>query len=71
MVSFIWKVIILYDEIKNMQKNKGADVIMELSDGMLLYHGSYCEVRTPDLNKCASSKDFAKSFIESEQIWKN
>lgn len=34
----------------------------ELSDGMLLYHGSYCEVKTPDLEKCADFKDFGKGF---------
>lgn len=34
----------------------------ELFDGMLLYHGSYCEVKTPDLAKCADFKDFGKGF---------
>lgn len=34
----------------------------ELSDGMLLYHGSYCEVKTPDLSKCTAFKDFGKGF---------
>jgi hypothetical protein len=34
----------------------------ELFDGMLLYHGSYCEVKVPDLEKCASFKDFGKGF---------
>ncbi|MCM1180807.1 MAG: DUF3990 domain-containing protein [Clostridium sp.] len=36
--------------------------MLELSDGMLLYHGSYCEVKNPDLAKCASFKDFGKGF---------
>lgn len=36
--------------------------MLELSDGMFLYHGSYCEVRTPDLTKCAACKDFGKGF---------
>lgn len=36
--------------------------MLELSDGMLLYHGSYCEVKTPDLAKCADFKDFGKGF---------
>lgn len=36
--------------------------MLELSDGMLLYHGSYCEVKTPDLAKCAAFKDFGKGF---------
>lgn len=34
----------------------------ELSEGMLLYHGSYCEVNHPDLTKCADFKDFGKGF---------
>ena len=34
----------------------------ELSDGMLLYHGSYCEVNPPDLAKCVDFKDFGKGF---------
>lgn len=25
-----------------------------LSDGLILYHGSYCEVKEPDLAKCAN-----------------
>lgn len=37
-------------------------LVLKLSDGMLLYHGSYCEVRTPDLAKCADFKDFGKGF---------
>lgn len=36
--------------------------MLKLSDGMFLYHGSYCEVKTPDLAKCASFKDFGKGF---------
>ena len=36
--------------------------MLELSDGMLLYHGSYCEVKTPNLTKCAAFKDFGKGF---------
>lgn len=36
--------------------------MLELSDGMLLYHGSYCEVKTPDLVKCSDFKDFGKGF---------
>lgn len=36
--------------------------MLELADGMLLYHGSYCEVKKPDLNKCAAFKDFGKGF---------
>lgn len=36
--------------------------MLRLPDGMKLYHGSYCEVRNPDLAKCASFKDFGKGF---------
>lgn len=36
--------------------------MLQLSDNMLLYHGSYCEVKIPDLSRCASSKDFGKGF---------
>lgn len=36
--------------------------MQELTDGLILYHGSYCEVRNPDLNKCAKRKDFGKGF---------
>ena len=33
-----------------------------LTEGMLLYHGSYCEVARPDLAKCAKFKDFGQGF---------
>lgn len=36
--------------------------MLELKDGLVLYHGSYCEVREPDLTKCAKSKDFGQGF---------
>ena len=36
--------------------------MLQLSDGLFLYHGSYCEVKTPDLSKCANFKDFGKGF---------
>lgn len=36
--------------------------MQNLSDGMLLYHGSYMVVDTPDLAKCAEKKDFGKGF---------
>lgn len=36
--------------------------MQKLYDGMLLYHGSYCEVKDPDLAKCAARKDFGKGF---------
>lgn len=36
-----------------------ADV---LKDGDILYHGSFCEVQSPDLKKCARYKDFGQGF---------
>lgn len=36
--------------------------MQKLYDGMILYHGSYCEVSKPDLSKCAAYKDFGKGF---------
>ena len=36
--------------------------MLELIDGLALYHGSYCEVTMPDLNKCARYKDFGIGF---------
>lgn len=34
----------------------------ELTDDMVLYHGSYCEVPDPDLRQCARYKDFGQGF---------
>ena len=34
----------------------------KLEDGIILYHGSYCPVETPDLAKCAMYKDFGQGF---------
>ena len=36
--------------------------MIRLENGMTLYHGSYCEVKDPDLMKCAKDKDFGKGF---------
>ena len=33
-----------------------------LKDGDILYHGSFCEVQIPDLQKCARYKDFGQGF---------
>mgnify|MGYP002864817055 CR=1 FL=1 len=33
-----------------------------LSAGIILYHGSYCEVSHPDLSMCARYKDFGRGF---------
>lgn len=30
--------------------------MLDLSDGLLLYHGSYCEVKEPDITKCAKKQ---------------
>lgn len=36
--------------------------MQKLADGLILYHGSYCEVRQPQLEKCAKRKDFGQGF---------
>ena len=36
--------------------------MLELKDGFVLYHGSYCEVKEPNLAKCAKRKDFGQGF---------
>ena len=36
--------------------------MLELKDGFVLYHGSYCEIKDPDLAKCAKRKDFGQGF---------
>ncbi len=36
--------------------------MIELTDGMLLYHGSYTEVRDIDLSRCNEGLDFGKGF---------
>lgn len=36
--------------------------MFNLSDGLILYHGSYCEVKEPDIKKCAKKKDFGQGF---------
>lgn len=33
-----------------------------LEPGTILYHGSYCAVKNPDLDKCARFKDFGQGF---------
>ena len=44
--------------------------MLELKDGLILYHGSYCEVKEPDLGKCAKRKDFGQGlkFVEGVKI---
>lgn len=34
----------------------------KLEKGIVLYHGSYCVVENPDLEKCAMYKDFGQGF---------
>ena len=36
--------------------------MLELKDEFVLYHGSYCEVKEPDLTKCSKRKDFGQGF---------
>ena len=55
--------------------------MLELADGMILYHGSYCKVAKPELEKCAKRKDFGRGFyltsskedfyFKSSCEWKN
>ena len=33
-----------------------------MSGGTVLYHGSHCVVRVPDLSRCAPGKDFGRGF---------
>ena len=34
----------------------------KLEEGIVLYHGSYCVIENPDLEKCAMYKDFGQGF---------
>ena len=36
--------------------------MLTLTDGMLLYHGSFTQVSEIDLNKCKQGKDFGRGF---------
>ncbi len=36
--------------------------MQELTDGLILYHGSYCEIKKPELKQCARYKDFGQGF---------
>ena len=44
--------------------------MLEFKEGLILYHGSYCEVKKPDLCKCAKRKDFIEclKFVEGVKI---
>lgn len=37
-------------------------MIKELKDGLKLYHGIYCQITSPDIEKCLPFKDFGKAF---------
>ena len=37
-------------------------MVTELTDGIVLYHGSYCKVRQADINRCRRYKDFGQGF---------
>ena len=41
--------------------------MLDLKDGFVFYHGSYCEVKEPDLAKCAKRKDFGQGFYQIRQ----
>lgn len=36
--------------------------MLKLTNEIILYHGSYCEVSHPELQKCAKQKDFGQGF---------
>ncbi|WP_407399285.1 DUF3990 domain-containing protein [Anaerovibrio sp.] len=36
--------------------------MLSIFDGMRLYHGSYCIVEKPQLERCAKQKDFGQGF---------
>lgn len=36
--------------------------MLKQNEDITLYHGSYCQVQTPDLAKCAKYKDFGQGF---------
>ena len=36
--------------------------MLTLTNGMLLYHGSFTQVSEIDLNKCKQGKDFGRGF---------
>lgn len=42
--------------------------MIELSDNLTLYHGSYCEVTNPDLSKCSKYKDFGQGFYLTSSL---
>ena len=42
--------------------------MIELKEGLVLYHGSYCVVENPDLEKCAVYKDFGQGFYLSDSF---
>ena len=39
-------------------KERGSKLVLDFTDGLILYHGSYCEVKKPLLERCARRKDF-------------
>ena len=43
-------------------EERGWRYMKVLYDGLLLYHGSYCEVSHPKLEKCSKHKDFGQGF---------
>ena len=43
---------------RNFFKERGSKLVLDFTDGLILYHGSYCEVKKPLLERCARRKDF-------------
>ncbi len=42
--------------------------MLALHEGLVLYHGSYAEVREIDLTRCAPGKDFGRGFRTEKSI---
>ena len=46
------------EDSRNFFKERGSKLVLDFTDGLILYHGSYCEVKKPLLERCARRKDF-------------
>lgn len=42
--------------------------MLTMTNGMLLYHGSFTQVSDIDLNKCNQGKDFGRGFCNEKAI---
>ena len=53
---------LLWLTLTKSSRERGMMYMQGITNGLLLYHGSYCEVPVPDLKKCAKQKDFGQGF---------